>query len=117
MKVLFVINDSPYGSEKAFNALRLHSAIRAADPTVEMSIFLLSDGVYCAIPQHQRPDGSYNIETMLQEAISGGTRVVACATCLDHRGLWGHELLGGVEHATMKELSEWTLSADRVITF
>ncbi len=117
MTVLFIINDSPYGSEKAFNALRLLSAMRAAEPTAELKIFLLSDGVYCAIPQHQRPEGSYNIETMLQEAISGGTRVLACATCLDHRGLWGHKLLEGVEHATLKELTEWTLSSDRVISF
>ena len=112
-----VINDSPYGSEKAFNALRLHSAIRAAEPSAELRIFLLSDGVYCAIPQHQRPEGSFDIEAMLREAISGGTKVVACATCLDHRGLWGHKLLEGIEHATMKELSDWTLTSDRVISF
>ncbi|MEP0765106.1 MAG: DsrE family protein [Fimbriimonadia bacterium] len=117
MKVLFVINDSPYGNEKAFNAFRLHSALRTADPTAELRVFLLSDGVYCAIPQHQRPEGSYDIEAMLTDAIAGGTKVLACATCLDHRGLWGHKLIAGVEHATMKELSEWTLTSDRVVTF
>ncbi len=31
MKVLLVINDAPYGSEKAYNALRLAMAIQAGD--------------------------------------------------------------------------------------
>jgi uncharacterized protein involved in oxidation of intracellular sulfur len=32
MKVLFVINDAPYGTEKAYNALRLAMALQKEQP-------------------------------------------------------------------------------------
>ena len=37
MKVLFIINDAPYGSEKAYNALRLAMAMQAGNSEVEPS--------------------------------------------------------------------------------
>ncbi len=43
MKVLFVINDAPYGSEKAYNALRLAMAMQAGNSEVEIRIFLMAD--------------------------------------------------------------------------
>jgi uncharacterized protein involved in oxidation of intracellular sulfur len=44
MEYLLVLNDSPYGSQRTYNALRLAAAL-AKSATTEVSIFLLGDGV------------------------------------------------------------------------
>lgn len=41
--ILFVINDAPFGSERAYNALRLAGALTAKDEA-RVRIFLLSGG-------------------------------------------------------------------------
>ena len=43
MKVLFIINDAPYGSEKGYNALRLAMAMQAENSDIEVRIFLMAD--------------------------------------------------------------------------
>jgi uncharacterized protein involved in oxidation of intracellular sulfur len=116
MTVLIIVNDAPYGSEKAFNALRLTSALQQREDTA-VRLFLLSDGVFCALPAHQRPEGSYSIEEMLRAAVAKGATAYACMTCLDHRGLWGTQLAEGVEHGSMVELAEWVATSDRVVSF
>ena len=44
MEYLLVLNDSPYGSQRTYNALRLAGAL-AKGATMGVSIFLLGDGV------------------------------------------------------------------------
>ncbi len=39
MKILFIINDAPYGTEKAYNALRMAMTIQKEDETAEVRIF------------------------------------------------------------------------------
>lgn len=88
MKILLIINESPYGSERAWNALRLATALQQEVPGTQLPLFLLSDGVYSALPEHHRPEGSYNIGQMLASLIASGAEVLACVTCIDQRGLW-----------------------------
>jgi len=45
MKILIIINDAPYGSEKAFNALRIANQINKDYPDAIVSIFLMADSV------------------------------------------------------------------------
>ncbi|MEV8156585.1 DsrE family protein, partial [Streptomyces fradiae] len=40
-----------------------------------------------------------------------------CGTCVDARGLTGAQLVEGARRSTLDELTDWTLWADRVITF
>jgi uncharacterized protein involved in oxidation of intracellular sulfur len=47
MNFLIVINDSAYGSERAFNALRLAGSLAKRDGA-DVRVFLLGDGVSCA---------------------------------------------------------------------
>ncbi len=75
-EVLMVINDAPYGSEKAYNAIRLASALQARGHAVR--IFLMADAVYCALPGQEPPQGYYNISEMLLRVLSGRGRVAAC---------------------------------------
>ena len=117
MNVLLIINESPYGSERAWNALRLATALQQEVPDTRIRIFLLSDGVYSAIPEHHRPDGSYNIGQMLTTLIANGAEVLACVTCIDQRGLWAYKLIEGVQLGSMIELAHWTAEANKVIVF
>ncbi len=62
---LFIINDSPYGNERPYNALRL-ALNMARRPEASVRIFLIGDGVNCAIAGQKTPDGYYNVERMLK---------------------------------------------------
>ena len=75
MRVLFVINDAPYGSEKAYSALRLAMALQAQQSEAEVRVFLIADAVNCALPNQKTPSGYYNIERMLKSIISKGAKI------------------------------------------
>ena len=44
-KILIIINDAPYGTEKAYNALRMAMTIQKEHQEAEIKIFLLADAV------------------------------------------------------------------------
>ncbi len=68
---LFIINDSPYGSERPYNALRL--ALNLAKRTeAYVRVFLLGDGVNCAVAGQKTPEGYYNIERLLKSLARRG---------------------------------------------
>ena len=117
MKILFIINDAPYGSEKAFNALRMAMTIQKEQEDVGIDIFLMADTVTCALPNQSTPQGYYNIERMLNAVINNGGQVKACGSCSEARGIKGLPLLEGVEISTMSQLIQWTIEADKVLTF
>lgn len=118
MKILFIINDAPYGTEKAYNALRMAMMLQKEHAeTVEVRIFLLADAVTCALPNQATPQGYYNVERMLKSVISKGGQVKACGTCSEARGIKGLALLEGIEISTMSQLTLWSVESDKVITF
>jgi len=118
MKILFIINDAPYGTEKAYNALRMAMMMQKEHTeAVEVRIFLMADAVTCAIPGQVTPQGYYNIERMLKSVISNGGQVKACGTCADARGIKAITLIEGVEVSTMSQLTVWSVEADKILTF
>ena len=116
-KVLILINDAPYGTEKAYNGLRLAMQIQKDYEQSELAIFLMADAVTCAIPNQNTPNGYYNIERMLRSVISKNGKVKICTTCADARGIKEAKLIEGAELSTMKELTQLTMESDRVVTF
>ena len=44
---LFILNDAPYGSERAYNGLRLAGALTSQDGQ-QVRVFLMADAVFCA---------------------------------------------------------------------
>ena len=118
MRILLIINDAPYGTEKAYNALRMAMMLQKehAD-TVEVRIFLLADAVTCALPNQMTPQGYYNIERMLKLIISKGGSVKACGSCSEARGIKGLALIEGVEISTMGQLTLWSVESEKIITF
>jgi uncharacterized protein involved in oxidation of intracellular sulfur len=117
MKILIVINDAPYGTEKAYNGLRLANQLGKEHEDVEVRIFLMADAVFCAIPEQQTPNGYYNIERMLKVSLKKGAQVKLCGSCADARGLKNLSLLEGTEISTMAEFTNWVVDSDKVITF
>jgi uncharacterized protein involved in oxidation of intracellular sulfur len=117
MKILIVINDAPYGTEKAYNALRMAMTIQKEHKETEVNIFLLADSVTCAIPNQVTPNGYYNIERMLKSVINNGGKVKACGGCSEARGIKNLNLIDGVEISNMKEFAQWTVDADKIMTF
>lgn len=117
MKILIIINDAPYGTEKAYNALRMAMNIQKEKSDVEISVFLMADAVGCGIPNQNTPQGYYNIERMMKSVLLKNGKVKVCGTCLDARGLIDTKLIEGIERSNMKELTDLTLEADKVITF
>jgi uncharacterized protein involved in oxidation of intracellular sulfur len=117
-KILIIINDAPYGTEKAYNALRIAMTLQKehADK-VEIKIFLLADSVFCGLPNQTTPNGYYNIERMLKSVIKQGGEVKSCGGCSEARGIKELALLEGVEISTMMQLTHWTVEADKVLTF
>ena len=117
MKVLIIINDAPYGSEKAYNALRLAIALQKDYKDVQIRIFLMADAVACALPNQVTPEGYYNLERMLRSVLSKGGTVKVCGTCSYTRGIKEITLISGVEISTMGQLAQWMVESDRILTF
>ena len=67
--LLFILNEAPYGNERAYNALRLAGTL-ASRENVEVRVFLMGDAVGCAHAHQKVPQGYYNVELMLKRARS-----------------------------------------------
>ena len=126
MNILILINDAPYGTEKAYNAFRLAMAIQSSgsDPsggkdhsTVQVNVFLMADAVGCGLPDQNTPQGYYNIERMIKSVVLKGGKIKVCGTCADARGIKNLKLVDGVEISNMAELAQWTVETDKVFTF
>jgi uncharacterized protein involved in oxidation of intracellular sulfur len=116
-KIFFIVNDPPYGTERAYNALRLAINLKKKDPSAELRIFLVGDGASCAKSGQNVPQGYYNIETMLKALGQGGCTVGVCSGCMDARGLKDTDLVQGTRRSSLNEMTEWTLWADKVLVF
>ncbi len=116
MKLLFVLNDPPYGAERSCNGLRLaRSWVHKAEG--EVCVFLIGDGVLSAKAGQKVAAGYYNVGTVLDGLIRHGASVGVCASCIDARGIAEGELVDGARRSSMDELTAWTLEADKVLVF
>jgi len=117
MKLLFVLNDPPYGTERCYNALRLANALVKKDPVTEVTIFLMADAVSCGKKGQKTPDGYYNLERMLKRFTIGVHKLWLCGACIDARGLTEAEFIDGARRSSMDELAVATIEADKVLVF
>lgn len=118
MKVLFILNDAPYGNEKTYNALRMALMLQKEhSETIEVRIFLVADAVTSALPDQITPQRYYNIERMLKSILSRGGQVKACGTCSEARGIKNLKLIEGIEISHMSQLAAWSVEADKILTF
>jgi uncharacterized protein involved in oxidation of intracellular sulfur len=116
VKTLVVLNDPAYGTERSYNGLRLAHSLAKREGE-EVRIFLLADAVGCALAGQQTPSGYYNLERMLAAAMRRGAEVGLCGSCMDARAIRDEQLIEGTRRSNLEELTDWTLWADKVITF
>ena len=116
-KILILINDAPYGTEKAYNALRLAMQIQKDYEDANLCVFLMADAVTCALPDQNTPNGYYNIGRMLKAVLMKKGKVKICGSCAEARGIRELKLIEGAELSTMKELTQLTMESDKIITF
>jgi uncharacterized protein involved in oxidation of intracellular sulfur len=112
---LFIINDAPYGNERAYNALRLAGSLAGREGE-QVRVFLMADAVGCAKAGQKVPEGYYNVQIMLGKVLRKGD-VGLCGTCMDARGVTESELAEGARRGTLAQLAEWTSQADKVLVF
>ncbi len=120
MKILMIVNAPAYGSERMLSALRLATALMTRereDQSIEMAIFMMSDAVTVGLPDQNPSDNRGSLQTMLDELLGRGVQIRLCRTCALARGLASLPLIAGIEIATLADLAEFTLRADKVITF
>jgi len=115
MKILFLLDDAPYGSDKNYNALRTAIQLQKQDKDIKIYVYLMSDAVLSAIEGQTVKQGSYNIGTMLTEIISGGGEVKICTSCAESRGLG--ESVKGTILGTLSDLTKWIVESDKVLSW
>ena len=115
--ILIVVHAAPYGSERCLSALRLATALAGRDgdrPAVRL--FLMSDAVVLGLPN--QADGAGNgLQGLVEQLVAQGVPIKLCRTCAQARGLADLPLIPGAVIGTLPELADWTLAADKVITF
>jgi uncharacterized protein involved in oxidation of intracellular sulfur len=116
LNVLFILNDPPYGSERIYNGFRLARSLSQREDA-QVKVFLMGDAVTCALVGQKTPDGYYNLERMIRTTVAKGAEIGCCGTCLDARGITDQLLAKGACRSSLDQLTEWTVWADRVITF
>ena len=117
MKILFILNDPPYGTERCYNALRLSHALLNQNAETEVTVFLLGDAVVGGRGGQKTPEGYYNVERMLNRVLFGRGHILLCGICMDARGMSDDDIVEGANRSTMVELAEATASADKVLVF
>lgn len=116
MKVLVLLNDPPCGTERTSNGLRLAQSL-ARREEVEVRVFCFGDAVGAAMSGQKVPDGYYHLDRMMAGVLRHGGQVGCCRTCPDARGLGEAVLVEGAHRGSMDEVTDWTVWADKVISF
>lgn len=115
-KILIIVHAPPYGSERCLSALRVATALSGHDDKPEIKVFLMSDATVVGLP-NQRDGAGTGLQIMVEHLVADGVTVKLCRTCALARGLAELTLIAGVEIGTLPELADWTLEAEKVITF
>jgi len=116
MKILLILNDPPYGTERSYNALRLARTLLKTGGE-EVKLFLIGDAAACAKSGQKVPQGYYNIGDMLGMIARAGGQIGVCGTCIDARGILDKDCVEGALRSTMDELTAWAKWAEKVLVF
>jgi len=113
--ILFIFNDSPYGSQRTYNGLRVAAQLSRTNSGI--AIFLLGDGVTAGLKRQNPSDVAYNAQEMLRLLAANSVPVSACTTCLQARGIVDEDLAAGVQRGSLEGLSNLIEDAEKVLSF
>ncbi len=116
MKMLVILQGPAYGDERAYNGLRLAGNL-AKREGVEVKVFCFGDAVGCAVAGQQLPNGYYHLGRMITAAARNGVEVGLCGTCMDARGITDAMVVAEAHRSNLDQVTDWTLWADRTVTF
>ncbi len=116
MKILVILNDPPYGTERSYNGLRLAGSLSKRSD-VEVKMFLFGDAVGCAIRNQKVPDGYYHLDRMALSVLRHDGEIGCCGTCMDARGFTDEMLIEGARRSTLEAATDWSIWADKIISF
>jgi uncharacterized protein involved in oxidation of intracellular sulfur len=117
MKTLIIINEKPGADEKAYNAIRIAGQLQKDNSSNQLFIYLVADGVICALSGIKESQGVLNVEQMFEGVIKNGATVKMCTSCGESRGLKEKKLLAGIEWTNLKTLTDWITESDKVLNF
>lgn len=116
MKILMIINGSAYGLDSTYNAIRLAGSLSKRE-NVNVTVFLMGDGVTTAMQNQKTPDGYYKLDRMLSIVVRNGGKIECCGTCMDARGISDQMLIEGSVRSTMEKLADFTIASEKVLVF
>ena len=70
-----------------------------------------------AVAGQQLPNGYYHLGRMITAAARNGVEVGLCGTCMDARGITDAMVVPEAHRSNLDEVTDWTLWADRTVTF
>ncbi|MGD9752318.1 MAG: DsrE/DsrF/TusD sulfur relay family protein [Acidimicrobiia bacterium] len=116
MKVLVILQGPAYGDERAYNGLRLAGSL-AKREGVEVKVFCFGDAVGCAVAGQHVPNGYYHLDRMMTSAAHHGAEIGLCGSCMDARGITDQAIIAVAHRSNLDQATDWTLWADKTITF
>jgi tRNA 2-thiouridine synthesizing protein D len=115
VKILIIVNESPWGSSLGVTALRLVRALLDENARIA-AIFFREDGVYQALPGRAVDSGTPDLaEAWRLLAEPAGIPLLLCSSAAQRR--MEKEPGGGYREAGLAELFEIMDTSDRVVTF
>ncbi|MBD3372695.1 MAG: hypothetical protein GF403_08275 [Candidatus Coatesbacteria bacterium] len=122
MQLVLIITHPPFGNDVARAGLRLARRMMRL-PEVKLTVFLMSDGVYCARRGARYAEGLYNVEKGLgynpqqMLAVLEKAEIFVCRTEMGERDLDEDDLLDFVDTAGIDDAVDAIAAADKVMVF
>jgi sulfur relay (sulfurtransferase) complex TusBCD TusD component (DsrE family) len=114
VKILVIVNESPWGSSLSLTAFRLVRAM-ASEGTRVAAVYFMNDGVYNAVRGRGADSGTPPLsDAWLDLSEHAEVPLLLCSSAA-HRRL--PDRIPGFREAGLAEVMELTASCDRVLTF
>lgn len=120
--ITVIIGEAPYGKERVYSTLRF--TLAALSEGHRVNLFIFEDALFAAKRGQNPPEfpgvleeRMPNCEALLTAAIRQGAVAKLCGVCASQRGIGPGELIEGVEMGGMRDLVQWVLQSDRVVSF
>lgn len=115
MKILVIVNESPWGSSLGVTALRLVRAMLAGGQQLA-AVYFREDGVYHAQAGRAADSGTPCLATAWQSLTeTGEVPLLLCSSASQRR--FEKTPTGAFREAGLAEMMELMASSDRVVTF
>jgi tRNA 2-thiouridine synthesizing protein D len=117
MRFAILIHEGPYNHEAPDTAYNFTLAALHKGHTIER-IFFYHDGVINASSLAEPPQDDRNIQKRWSDlGVEHGIDIVACIAASKRRGIKDGYIMKGTRISGLGQLTEMTISADRLVTF